>query len=416
MNLRSALDDHPLRASRDFRALFTGSALVALSQRCFLITVGWWLVTLQGSGGSLVGAFMSANGVAVFASSSIVGPLIDRWDRKWAMVSSALIQATFVAIVGVELGRGSLNVPLVCALGAGVGVAIPLFDSAVVASLARTVEERHVAAATAVQSSTVEFANIFAAALGSSLIAAGGVPLAVGVIVATYIAGSLVLTTVKADLSPVGSDDPRRSYWSEWREGLRAITADRPLLRVFVVFAVHGVLINPIFLLIPVLVNEVLHLSVGWVAAFEVALSSGAVAATAFMSVRRGEAQPQQFLPWLLLATGGLLALAGVLRSPAGLVPVFVLVGAAYAAFLSVSFLALQRRVPDERKGRAFAFLATITAGLAPVSFILAGTGADAFSPGTVLLVAGAGMALLAMTTRRLGATTSVVVQPRPAA
>lgn len=414
MDFISALDDHPLRASRDFRALFIGSALVALSQRCFLITIGWWLVSLHGAGGALVGAFMSANGGAVFAASSIIGPLVDRWDRKWSMVSSALIQATSVAIVGIELGRGALDVPLVCMLGAGVGLAIPLFDSSVVASLARTVEGRHVAAATAVQSSTVEFANIFAAAVGSALIAAWGVPMTVGAIVATYLVGALVLITVKADLSPVESAEPRRSYWSEWRDGLRAITADRPLLRVFVVFAVHGVLINPIFLLIPVLVNEVLHLSVAWVAAYEVALSSGAVVATTLLSLRKGETRSPQFLPWLLVVTGMLLALAGVLRSPVGLVPVFVLVGAVYAAFLSVSFLTLQRRVPDERKGRAFAFLATITAGLAPVSFILAGTGSDAFSPGAILVVAGTGMALLATMTTRVVVASDLAVQGRP--
>ena len=395
MGLLAALDDHPLRVSRDFRTLFIGNALVALSGRWFSITLAWWLVTLDGGGGSPVGIFMAVYGGAVFLASAAVGPLVDRMDRRRAMVASALIQGSFVSIIGVCLWHARLGMPLLCVLGAGVGAAVPLFESAVVSSLAHTVEDRHVEAATAVQASAVELANIFAAALSSSVIAFAGIVAAVAVNAALYLAGALFVARIKVALSPAAEPGPRGRYWTEWCEGLRALTDDRVLLRLFALVAIYGLLVLPAFLLVPVLVNEVLHLPVSWVAIFEISLSVGAVATTGALSMGRRDLGNRWIIPTLLAASGASLAMAGWVRSPLALAAVFAVLGSSYAGFFTLSYVAFQRRVPDERKGRLFALLATVSTGLSPVAFLLAGMAADAYSPGAVLMAAGAGMAVL---------------------
>ena len=416
MRLPAAVEDHPLKVSPDFRALFSGNAMVALAQRCFVLTMGWWVVTLAGAGGTSVGTFMAVYGGAVFLGSALVGPLVDRSDLRRSMMASALIQGGFVTWIGLALERGTLGLPLLCALGAGVGLAVPLFESSVVSALPRTVEERHLEAATAVQSSTVELANIFAAALGSSLIAFFGVGPTVGLVAALYGLGVVFLLRVRANQAPaprVEAPSPEpgpaaqphrgvvaqaaRAYFAEWLDGVRGLVADGPLWRLFLLVAVYGVLVLPIFLLVPVLVNEVLRLPVGWVAAFEVSLSVGAVATTGALSLKREELPLDRVFPLLMAGTGVGLALAGWIRWPYGLVAVFALVGSCYAGFLTLTFVAFQRRVPPERKGRLFALLATVSTGLAPLGFLLAGAAADAFSPGTVLLAAGAGMGGLAV-------------------
>ena len=421
MRLPVGLEDHPLRVSRDFRALFSGNALVALAQRCFVLTMGWWIVTMPGAGGASVGSFMAVYGGAVFVGSALVGPLVDRSDLRRAMRASALLQGGFVALLALGLERGGLGLPLVCALGAGVGLAVPLFDSALVSALPRTVEERHLEAATAMQSSTVELANIFAAALGSSLIALFGVGATVAFIATLDGLGALFVSRVGVSLAPAGRGEgdpggaaggaepggrvaaPRGpvaraagAYLAEWLEGVRALLADGPLARLFLLVAVYGLLVLPIFLLIPVLVNEVLRLPVGWVAAYEISISVGAVATTGLLSLGRRELPLHRVLPLLMAGSGAGLALAGLVRWPLGLMPVFALVGACYAGFLTLTYVAFQHRVPAERKGRLFALLATVSTGLAPLGFFVAGAAADAFSPGAVLVAAGVAMGLLA--------------------
>lgn len=128
----------------------------------------------------------------------------------------------------------------------------------------------------------------------------------------------------------------------------------------------------------------------GWVAAYE-------VATTGLMRLERREWNTQRVLPGVLAASGISLGLAGGVRSPLGLVAVFALLGAAYAAFLALSNMTFQHHVPEERKGRLFALLATVSAGLIPLSFLGAGVAADAFTSGLVLEARGAGMFVLAL-------------------
>jgi MFS family permease len=115
------------------------------------------------------------------------------------------------------------------------------------------------------------------------------------------------------------------------------------------------------------------------------------------MRLELREWNTQRVLPGVLAASGISLGLAGGVRSPLGLVAVFALLGAAYAAFLALSNMTLQHHVPEERKGRLFALLATVSAGLIPLSFLGAGVAADAFTSGLVLEARGAGMFVLAL-------------------
>jgi MFS family permease len=115
------------------------------------------------------------------------------------------------------------------------------------------------------------------------------------------------------------------------------------------------------------------------------------------MRLELREWNTQRVLPGVLAASGISLGLAGGVRSPLGLVAVFALLGAAYAAFLALSNMTFQHHVPEERKGRLFALLATVSAGLIPLSFLGAGVAADAFTSGLVLEARGAGMFVLAL-------------------
>lgn len=403
------IKNHPLALFPDFRNFFIGDCLVAVAERFFAITFAWWLISQDGENGLRLGMLMSIEALPILFLSPFVGPLIDRYNKKKCMLLGVSMQTFFVGIILILLWSGHLEFLYLCILSFLMSCFIPVFEDSISASVGLLVDEKHLPGATAIQSSTIEFSNIIAAVLSTSIIAVAGIQKAVAVNVLLYIFGIVFLALIKTNLSvdaQVADDEDSSgerdgeehedNYLAELKAGFKYIYGNRGLRWYALIYACETFFIVPIFILIPMIVKNVLHESVNWVAVFETSLSIGAVLMAVFLSFR------ERFRNFYEIYAGGLFTI-GILMVGLGMTingylmaGMICLIGAMFAMLMALSFMLFQQVIPAGLKGRFFGVISTIAAGMSPLSYMVVGILADRFSTTVVLIMNGLGAIILA--------------------
>ncbi|MFZ2959768.1 MAG: MFS transporter [Candidatus Ozemobacteraceae bacterium] len=409
------ITDHPLVLFSDFRKFFIGDMLVAVAERYFAITFAWWLVSKEGENGFWLGVLMSLEALPILFLSPFVGPLIDRYDKKKCMLFGVCMQTFFVSIICFLIFNGRLEFPYLCLLSFLMSCCIPVFEDAVSASVALLVDAKHLPGATAIQSSTIEFSNIFAAVISTSVIAATSVEIAVAVNVGLYVIGILFLLCIKSNLSVTAKaavedgsekdsegEEIEGNYFAELKAGFAYISGNKAMLWYALVYALETFFIVPIFILIPMLVKNVLHQTVNWVAVFETSLSIGAVLMAVFLSFRERYRNFYETYAGGLLFVGLFMIGMGVVRDGRIMAGMIFFIGALFAMLMALSFTMFQEVVPGNLKGRFFGVISTIAAGMSPLSYMTVGIFSDWFSTTTVLIFNGTGAILLSIVLLRI--------------
>ena len=390
-----AFATHPFLESRDFRVLFTGDVLVTVAERYFVLTFSWWLLTGPAAGPSRLGLLLALESLPVLAVGVLIGPMLDRWNRKWSMLGSALLQFVVVAGVATLLVANRLTFPLLCVAGMLLGCLTPVFEGAANAAVSQAVRENHLAAAAAMQSSTLEFSNIIAATLSATLLSGFGFKIAVVVSAVLYLTGGLFLLRLRS-VAFTGNEG-NHSYTSELKAGLAYVT-DRPALASFVgVYVVKLLITASLLIFIPMLVKSVLDGAVHWVAILETLFSLGAILTAVVLSLNATDNRLYQRYAWTLALLGGLMMLLATTPSPLALALNVTLMGACVAWLLASSNILFHRSVPDGMKGRFFGILDTLAAAAMPLGYAIVGVVSGIAKVQGVLIVDGIGLVLLAV-------------------
>lgn len=410
MTWTEKMKDHPLALFPDFRNFFIGDILVAVAERFFAITFAWWLISQEGENGLWLGVLMSVEALPILFLSPFIGPLIDRYDKKKCMLLGVSMQTFFVGIICFLLLNGRLEFLYLCILSFLMSSFVPVFEDSISASVALLVDEKHLSGATAIQSSTIEFSNIMAAVLSTSVIAATSVEMAVVVNVGLYIIGIVFLAVIKTDLSinaksaqdeedleEGDEEEIEENYMAELKVGIQYILGNKALCWYALVYALETFFIVPIFILIPMLVNNVLHQTVNWVAIFETSLSIGAVIMATYLSFREGYRNFYEIYAGGLLFIGLFMIGIGVFQDGYIMAGMIFFIGGLFAMLMALSFTMFQHVVPGKLKGRFFGVMSTIAAGMAPLSYMTVGIFSDLFSTEAVVICNGVGAIILAL-------------------
>jgi len=390
--------------SAPFRAFFLGDVFVTVAERYFVLTFTWWLLSQTDGGAGRVALLLTLESAPVFFIGLLAGPLVDRWNKKSCLLASALLQCAVVAAVAVAFARGELSFPLLCAAGFAVGCTIPIFETAIGAALPKVVSGDELLAATSVQSSTLEFSNIIAAALSSALIATGGFGLAIWVNAGLYLLGAAAL--MRIDRERCAGAPGGESYLSELKAGLKFLLSRRALLAFVAVYTAKLFFFVPLLVAIPLVVKTVLDGGVGWVAVLEGVFSVASVVTALLLSLKQTHHGVFRRYAVFLAVLGAAMALLPRLHDVRAMAVAVAVMGACVAALLAVSSMVFQTAVPDELKGRFFGIVDTLQAGVTPLAYLTLGTLSGAGGVGKVLTANAIGLVVLAAI---------VLVLPRPA-
>src|SRR5580658_6846195 len=228
---RIFVDTTPLKESRDFRLLFTGSLISTLGNQLTVVAIPYQVFSLTHS--SLqVGAISLAQLVPFLIGALTAGPLGDSMDKRrimmWTAVGSVCTSAAMA--VNAALPHPSLlALYLISALAAGFMGFNATARSAAVPGL---VERRHLAAAAALNQIIMQVGVIVGPAL-SGLLLGVGLRLVYSLDALSFVAA--LIASAMLQPMPPHEDAAVLSPWQSTKEGLRYLRSRQALQGVYII-------------------------------------------------------------------------------------------------------------------------------------------------------------------------------------
>ena len=374
------------RRSRSFTYLFLATA--GSSFGTYLAAVALVLqVWDKTESGVWVAALLIADFLPIVVIGFLLGPLVDRFSRRWLMIASDLVRlGVFVALPFVDSAEG-----LVLAAGIA-GVATGFFYPAANAAIPNLVDEEDLANANSLTVTVDTLAMTVGPVVGALLVAAWGSSVPYLVNAVTFLFSALLVARISE--TRLRSQDPlTRGHWRDVADGLRLVVTSLPLLTVLVVWNVALVGTGGVNVAEVVFAKNTLDAGdIGYGAL--VAASGVGLAIGSFLSA------PALGKVGLRRNYVGSLALMGVgwgaagLSGSNGLAVAFVVGGAAGNASVVVcNRLFVQRGAPDQYRGRALATI--MSSNYAVVGLAMGAAGVLIDTIGARALWVGAGVLFL---------------------
>jgi MFS family permease len=360
------------RRSRPFAYLFLATA--GSSFGTYLAAVALVLQVWDQTGSGIwVAALLIADFLPIVVIGFLLGPLVDRFSRRWLMIASDLVRlGVFVALPFVDSTEGLV-------LLAGVaGVATGFFFPAANAAIPNLVDEEDLANANSLTVSVDTLAMTVGPILGALLVAAWGTSVPYLVNAVTFLFSALLLARIAE--TKLRSQEPlTRGHWRDVADGLKLVVTARPLLTVLVVWNVALLGSGAVNVAEVIFAKETLGSGdLGYGAL--VAASGIGLAIGSFLSA------PSLGKAGLRRNYVGSLVLMGVGWGAAGLsgsiwlAVAFVVGGAAGNGSVVVcNRLLVQRGAPDRYRGRALATIMSSNYAVVGLSMAAAGVLTDVF-------------------------------------
>jgi Na+/melibiose symporter-like transporter len=230
-----------LKEHRDLRLLLTAGLISLTGDWMLGIGLAYYVYVLTGatlaSAMALLAAFLPQ-----LLFGSLVGVLVDRWDRKRTMVIANVLLA--VGLLPLLLVNGSDRVWIVYAVLVWQGSVELFFAPAEQAMLPRLVGDEDLVTANALNGQNRDLSRLLGSALGGIVVTAGGVTALAVADAATYLVSAALIGTVATSGTTGEPAAPSTEVpsgrlaklRSEWLDGLRH-AGSHPVLRMVFVFA-----------------------------------------------------------------------------------------------------------------------------------------------------------------------------------
>lgn len=362
-----------------FTVVALGQFLSILGSMMSVMALTIWAWRVAGSATALALLwFFSFAPTVIF--SPIAGALVDRWNRKLAMMLSDMASGLAMAVILALYLLGDLQIWHIYASGVWIGAFHAFQFPAYSAAITLMVPKDHYARASGMISLAQSAAMVFAPALAGALIGTIDVSgiLVIDLVTLSLALGALLLVHVPQPPTSAAGLESRGSLWREAGYGFRYIFARPSLLGLQLVFLVGNFLaVMGTALLSPMLLARTGDnaLALGTV---QSAWAGGAVAGGVLVSTWGG---PRRKIHGVLLGWAGSFLAGSILmalgRSLTGwLVAAFA--GALFSPLINASNQAIwQRKVPPDIQGRVFSVRLLIAQVSGPLATLAAGPLAD---------------------------------------
>lgn len=364
---------HALIRHHQFRFLWSASLSTQLGQWFQNVALGWLALELTNSAG-FVGKIGFASGVPILLLSLPAGALLDRIDRRRALLLCQIAGALLALVVAIVNWRGWIEpwhlVIAAILSGALLAVSQPATQTLVPALVPRADLANALALSSAGNSST----RIVGPSIAGMLIGAVGLA---GCFIAQSgtLLGAAVLTAL-IRLPPGARAGMAMS--GGLIAGLRIIRRDRTLTGLLLLGAAPALLAYPYIQMLPVFARDVLHLDAQGLGLIMATSGVGGLLGALFIA--RLNYYPHKGRLTVFLGTIYGFALTAFTISPWPLLSAILLACSAFvgSAFYSGSQILVQTYVSDAMRGRVMGALA-LSFGLTPVGSLLIGELAQYF-------------------------------------
>lgn len=369
--------DHPTDSraglSPAARTLFTAQLVSVSGDRFFSIALVWWLVSRSDLADRelTLGLLLAVSTLPAALAGPLLGPIIDRVDRRSCMLIADLGRLVLVSALAYALHRDALSIPILFLVCLPLFAFNPLFDAAASASLpqlstAAGMLERLIA----IESAIPNVAAALGALGGSWLLAFWSIEGAFWFNAASFLVSFLFVARLPRLQAPnTSAVEP-----SEAGRGYRFLRRYPAVMRLLTMFGISNFFVVPVFLYLPLLVHDVLAGDGSDLGLLEFAFAAGSLGLYALFGLWPRRFRRTRWLRFMLAAAAG--ALLWMLGLASSLKPMAAILFVAGISVAFVNYLAVasfQHGIPDRYKGRFFALLTSICSAGVPLSFALFG-------------------------------------------
>jgi MFS family permease len=398
---------------RDFRFLWMAQSASVLGDNIVLVALALFVIGLTGSATDL-GLVLAAYALALVAFLLIGGVWADRLPRHRLMMATDLARFALHGVLAGLILSGSVRIWQVVAIEALFGSAEAFSRPAANGLLPQTVPEADIQPATAITGMSANVAEFVGPALATALVLGAGAGWAFALDAATFLCSAALLARVRPRARVLAAADPtaaaleaseptgtagaaaasREGLWAGIRAGSREVRSRTWVWATLVSFCVALFCgLAPWFVLGPLVARQQYgHVSVYGL--IEAALGFGTILGSLTGVVWRPRYPMRLAMLAILLWPAAAILFASGLTL-ALVLPATVIAGIGIALFDVWWLTALAERIPPDSLSRVSSYDWTVSYGLMPFGYILAGPLASALGPVEVM-IGGSALACLA--------------------
>jgi MFS family permease len=380
-----------------FIALEGSTLLAGLANGVAMVALPWLVLELTGRADA-AGLVALVSGLPTLFASLFSGTVVDIIGRRRTSVISDLLSAVSVAAIPVVAFLTDLTFGWVLALA----VLGAIFDPAGVT--ARESMLTGVSQATGMRLERVNgiheavwgLAFLVGPALGAGMIATVGVESSFWVMAAAFVASAVLLAFVHVPGASRPKYEHQPYFWSGTWDGIRLVLGDAPLRAVVLLSTGIVAVAYPVLgIVLPVLYQSNDD-PVGLGAVVMAYSLGGVIGALLYGSVGHNAHPRGTFAVGLWGVAAGLVVFA-VWPETAVMATAAVISGALLGPMNPIVNLALQRRTPENMRGRAMGVVIALAYGAYPIGAVAAGLLAERFGVTTTLVVGAATTTVIAV-------------------
>jgi MFS transporter, DHA3 family, macrolide efflux protein len=378
-----------------FFSIFTGQAFSLLGSELVSFSLIWYLTVQTGSATVLatVSIFSMLPRVALGA---FIGPLIDRWNRKYIMLASDSLVAISTVVIAVLFTSGNVEIWQIYALILVRSIGGAFHYPSMASSTSLMVPEEHLPRIQGINQMLNGGLGIISAPLGALLYEL--VPLqsilAIDVITALFAIFPLILIAIPQPEKKImnGTNNSEKpSYWGELKEGVKYMASWPGMMIVIGMAMLINFVLTPASALLPLLVKDHFLGTVQQLGFLESIFGAGVIIGGLGLGIWGGFKNKSITLMVFLMIMGFGFGSLGMLTAAQFNI---ALIGAAITA-ISLPFMngsigaIMQVSVAPEMQGRVMSLLGSASGILGPIGLLLAGPISDKFGIRIWFVIAG---------------------------
>ncbi len=392
--------------SRDFRLYWIALIISAIGTWMQIVAQSLLVLRLSHGNAASLGWVALAQAAAFFAFALFGGSLADRMDRRRLLLITQSFLMLISSLTGLLVAAQLIRVWMIVAGAFLSGVVLSFDQPARSAFLPSLVKEPDLASAISLQSIVFTGAGALAPALAGLSIARFGFAANYFFNAASYLVAAAALLALRHRTLAHALSKARAPLWLSIHESVRTLRADRILMWAIPGYALLLFVAPSMPLLLPVLVDRVLHQGASALGLLFAAFGTGAIAGALLIPwLTRAGRMDRVYLGCFAVWVSAMALLASA-HAWSLYFGALLFLGASQSALATLAITLMQSRVAKNMRGRMMSLQTLLNMGVRPLgdfplSLLIAAAGAPAAAGLSAVLIGGYGL-YLAMTRNRI--------------
>jgi DHA3 family macrolide efflux protein-like MFS transporter len=367
--------------TRSFLLLWQGQTVSHLGDQAFSVAMAFWIMEATGSAG-LIGLILGVGSLPGVLLMPFGGTFADRYSRIRIIVAGDLVCGiALLGLTGLMHFSSSMRLILAGLFAVSIlfGIVRSAFTPAVEAAIPDLVPAERLAAANSLTQFSEQASMLLGKASGGVLYQIFGAPIlflfdGLSFLFAAGSSAFIVSPRAVPVERKANARQALREFLGETALGVRYVLDRTGLRNLILMAAMLNFLLSPVIVLLPFFVRNQLAARAPWYGYLLAALSAGTIAGFLLAGLLnlKGRTRYLALVAGLTLSQA-LFGILGSIRFPVLALIVMFLAGLCIGVVNIYATTLLQSTTPNELRGRVLGLLVTLSGGLAPIGYALAG-------------------------------------------